>query len=93
MYKLDDIDKYLEENISKLINYIINFEKIATEINIIEFNNTNIKIFYNMFLLLLNYGISKYDNIKKIFKPYESLFLLKFDDIYKFRETKYKLFN
>lgn len=86
IYKLENRDEYLKENISKLINYVFDFKNIIEEINI--FNGKNKVGYYYMLLMLINYGISKYDNIREMFKEYESIFLFKFDEIYKIIDSK-----
>ena len=92
LYKINDTNQYLKNNVTKLINYVLNINEILND-KIDVITTDNIKIVYFVLLLLLNYGISKYDNIKSMFIDYESIFPLKFNDIYEFRKQKYNLFN
>ena len=91
IYKIENPKEYLEKNIIKLTNYVYLFRNIQDEIDI-NFSEKQKEMLFNMLLLMLNYGISKNDILKKILADHQHLFFFKFDDIIKFRQFKYEIF-
>jgi hypothetical protein len=90
LYQFNDEDKitHLKNNVSKLINYVLN---IKTELNKInhEFMSAKKKEQYSFALLVyLNYCIAKNSEVRSLFTEYETIFPFKYDDIVKIYHSK-----
>jgi hypothetical protein len=86
-----DIDLYLKNNVSKLINYILNINEELDAIDIEYISEEHKKNISIMMLVYLNICISKHENIKNMFIQYNFLFPLDFNNCHEFYLKFYQI--